>query len=114
LGYSAATRWNNHVEFASNRQEAQAPLARKWNKEHKYRLIKQLWAFAGNRIAVHYAFEYCDDSGQWLRAYGNETGFLQERACCRIATPASTRCRSPKRIASSNGRSASARTITRP
>lgn len=72
LAYSVDTRWRDRVEFASNRQEAQAFLARKWNKEHEYRLIKELWAFTGNRVAVRYAYEYCDDSGQWFRAYGNE------------------------------------------
>ena len=66
------TRWRNRVEFVTNRAEAEAFLTRKWNKELEYRLIKELWAFTGNRIAVRYAYEYCDDSGQWFRAYGNE------------------------------------------
>jgi nuclear transport factor 2 (NTF2) superfamily protein len=73
------------VEFATNRDEAQAFLTRKWNKELDYRLIKELWAFTGNRIAVRYAYEYRDDSGQWFRAYGNENwefspdGLMQNR-----------------------------------
>ncbi|MBB4167703.1 nuclear transport factor 2 (NTF2) superfamily protein [Rhizobium sp. BK538] len=50
----------------------------KWNKEHEYRLIKELWAFTDNRIAVRYAYEYCDDSGQWFRAYGNENWLFAE------------------------------------
>ena len=72
LAYTLDTRWRNRVEFVTNRAEAEAFLTRKWNKELEYRLIKELWAFTGNRIAVRYAYEYCDDSGQWFRAYGNE------------------------------------------
>ncbi len=70
--YTIDTRWRNRVEFCTTRDEAQAFLKRKWNKEHEYRLIKELWAFSGNRIAVRYAYEYRDDSGCWFRAYGNE------------------------------------------
>lgn len=72
LAYTPDTRWRNRVEFVTSREEAQAFLTRKWNKELDYRLIKELWAFTGNRIAVRYAYEYRDDSGQWHRAYGNE------------------------------------------
>lgn len=72
LAYTLDTRWRNRVEFARNRDEAQAFLTRKWNKEHEYRLIKELWAFTENRIAVRYAYEYRDDAGHWYRAYGNE------------------------------------------
>jgi len=72
LAYSPDTRWRNRVEFPVGREEVHAFLARKWSREHDYRLIKDLWAFAGNRIAVRYAYEYRDDSGQWFRAYGNE------------------------------------------
>lgn len=72
LAYTEDTRWRNRAEFANGRAEAQAFLTRKWNRELDYRLIKELWAFAGNRIAVRYAYEYHDDSGQWFRAYGNE------------------------------------------
>lgn len=72
LAYTPDTRWRNRVEFVTSREEAQAFLTRKWNRELDYRLIKELWAFAGNRIAVRYAYEYRDDSGQWHRAYGNE------------------------------------------
>lgn len=72
LAYTLDTRWRNRAEFVTNRAEAEAFLTRKWNKELEYRLIKELWAFTGNRIAVRYAYEYRDDSGQWFRAYGNE------------------------------------------
>jgi len=70
--YTSDTRWRNRVEFTKSRDEAQEFLARKWNKELEYRLIKELWAFTGNRLAVRYAYEYRDDSGHWHRAYGNE------------------------------------------
>ncbi|MDV9030776.1 nuclear transport factor 2 family protein [Pseudomonas sp. RAC1] len=85
LAYTLDTRWRNRVDFVSNRDEAQAFLTRKWNREHDYRLIKELWAFTDNRIAVRYVYEYRDDSGQWYRAYGNENwefapdGLMQHR-----------------------------------
>lgn len=72
LAYTTDTRWRNRAEFINGRDEAQAFLTRKWAKELDYRLIKELWAFEGNRIAVRYAYEYHDDSGNWFRAYGNE------------------------------------------
>ena len=72
LAYSLDTRWRNRAEFLHGRDEAKAFLERKWAKELDYRLIKELWAFEGNRIAVRYAYEYRDDSGNWFRAYGNE------------------------------------------
>ena len=70
--YTIDTRWRNRTEFVTDREGAQAFLTRKWNRELDYRLIKELWAFTGNCIAVRYAYEYRDDSGQWFRAYGNE------------------------------------------
>jgi nuclear transport factor 2 (NTF2) superfamily protein len=70
--YTADSRWRNRVEFLSGRIEIEAFLIRKWSRELEYRLIKQLWTFAGNRIAVRFAYEYHDDSGQWFRAHGNE------------------------------------------
>ncbi|MBO9545899.1 nuclear transport factor 2 family protein [Caulobacter sp.] len=72
LAYTTDTRWRNRAEFLNGRDEAQAFLTRKWAKELDYRLIKELWAFEGARIAVRYAYEYHDDSGNWFRAYGNE------------------------------------------
>jgi nuclear transport factor 2 (NTF2) superfamily protein len=72
LAYSVDTRWRNRAEFLNGRSEAEAFLARKWARELDYRLIKELWAFAGNRIAVRFAYEFHDDSGNWFRAYGNE------------------------------------------
>ena len=72
LAYSRDTRWRNRVDFPRGRVEAQAMLERKWKRELDYRLIKELWAFDGNRIAVRFAYEWRDDAGQWYRSYGNE------------------------------------------
>jgi hypothetical protein len=88
LAYTLDTKWRNRVEFANNRAEAQALLERKWHKELDYRLIKELWAFEGNRIAVRYAYEWHDDAGNWFRSYGNENwefaedGLMQRRYAC--------------------------------
>lgn len=72
LSYSVDCHWRNRAEFPVGRDQIIAFLTRKWNKELEYRLIKELWAFTENRIAVRFAYEYHDDSGQWYRAYGNE------------------------------------------
>jgi uncharacterized protein len=71
-GYSEDSYWRNRSEFLNGRAEIIAFLKRKWTKELDYRLIKELWAFDGNRIAVRFAYEWHDDSGQWYRSYGNE------------------------------------------
>lgn len=78
LAYTLDSQWRNRVEFFSGRTEIQAFLSRKWNRELDYRLIKELWAHDGNRIAVRYAYEYHDDSGNWFRAYGNENWEFDE------------------------------------
>ena len=70
--YTEDTQWRNRVEFPVGRQEVRRFLERKWNREIEYRLIKELWAFTGPRIAVRFAYEWHDDSGQWFRSYGNE------------------------------------------
>ncbi|ADP83168.1 DUF1348 family protein [Pseudofrankia inefficax] len=72
LAYSADSRWRNRAEFVNGRAEITEFLARKWTRELDYRLIKELWAFGGHRIAVRFAYECHDDSGQWYRSYGNE------------------------------------------
>jgi uncharacterized protein len=72
LGYTVDSQWRNRAEFISGRPAIEAFLARKWVRELDYRLIKELWAFAEQRIAVRFAYEYHDDSGNWFRAYGNE------------------------------------------
>ena len=70
--YSIDTQWRNRAEFIHGRDQAAQFLARKWDKELEYRLIKELWAFTENRIAVRYAYEWRDDSSNWFRCYGNE------------------------------------------
>jgi nuclear transport factor 2 (NTF2) superfamily protein len=78
LAYSIDSRWRNRSEFINGRQEIIAFLKRKWSKELDYRLIKELWAFDGARIAVRFAYEWHDDSGQWFRSYGNENWEFNE------------------------------------
>jgi nuclear transport factor 2 (NTF2) superfamily protein len=70
--YTEDCAWRNRAEFVNGRDEIVAFLTRKWRKELDYRLIKELWAFTDDRIAVRFAYEWHDDSGQWFRAYGNE------------------------------------------
>ncbi|MFM9881038.1 MAG: DUF1348 family protein [Burkholderiaceae bacterium] len=85
LVYTADTVWRNRAEFPQGQAEIKAFLQRKWAKELDYRLIKEVWAFTGNRIAARFAYEWHDDSGQWFRSYGNENwefnayGFMQRR-----------------------------------
>ena len=88
MAYSANTYWRNRAEFAHSRVEAKVLLERKWEKEHDYRLIKEMWAYSDNRIAVRFAYEWHDDSGNWFRSYGNENwefddnGLMRERYAC--------------------------------
>ena len=85
LAYTPDSKWRNRAEFPQGRKQIEEFLTRKWDKELDYRLIKELWAYTGNRIAVRYAYEYRDDSGHWFRAYGNENwefdenGFMAHR-----------------------------------
>jgi nuclear transport factor 2 (NTF2) superfamily protein len=85
LVYTEDTRWRNRAEFPVGREQVRQFLQRKWAKELDYRLIKELWAFGGDRIAVRFAYEWHDDSGQWFRSYGNENwefneqGFMMRR-----------------------------------
>jgi nuclear transport factor 2 (NTF2) superfamily protein len=72
LAYSLDSSWRNRSEFIQGREEIKAFLFRKWARELDYRLIKELWACLGNRIAVRFAYEWHDESGQWFRSYGNE------------------------------------------
>jgi uncharacterized protein len=78
LAYSEDTRWRNRAEFVSGRGDVEAFLARKWARELDYRLIKELWAFTGSRIAVRFAYEWHDDSKNWFRSYGNENWEFNE------------------------------------
>ena len=72
LAYTEDSRWRNRAEFLEGRAQIHAFLVRKWSRELDYRLIKELWAFSGARIAVRFAYEWHDESGQWYRSYGNE------------------------------------------
>jgi uncharacterized protein len=85
LAYTVDSTWRNRSEFLNGREEIVQFLRRKWAKELDYRLIKELWAFHENRIAVRFAYEWHDDSGNWFRSYGNENwefdehGFMKRR-----------------------------------
>ena len=72
MAYTEDTFWRNRAEFLKGRSQVEAFLTRKWNRELEYRLIKELWAYTDNHIAVRYAYEWHDDSGNWYRSYGNE------------------------------------------
>ena len=72
LAYTVDSRWRNRAEFLHGRDAIVAFLTRKWNRELDYRLIKEVWTFGENRIAVRFAYEWRDDSGHWFRSYGNE------------------------------------------
>ncbi len=78
LAYTAESRWRNRAEFLQGRPAIEAFLARKWARELDYRLIKEVWAFEANCIAVRFAYEWHDDSGQWFRSYGNENWQFDE------------------------------------
>lgn len=78
LAYSPDTRWRNRAEFPVGREQARLFLERKWARELDYRLIKELWIHAGDRIAVRFAYEWRDDSGHWFRSYGNENWRFNE------------------------------------
>ena len=88
LAYSVDSIWRNRSEFVRGRKEIIEFLTRKWSKELDYRLIKELWAFTGDRIAVRFAYEWHDDSGNWYRSYGNENwefdaeGLMHHRYAC--------------------------------
>ena len=78
LAYTEDSRWRNRAEFITGRAEIEAFLTHKWARELDYRLIKEVWAFAGNRIAVRFAYEWRDDAGSWFRSYGNENWEFDE------------------------------------
>jgi nuclear transport factor 2 (NTF2) superfamily protein len=79
LAYTPDCHWRNRSEFIEGRDEIIAFLTRKWTRELEYRLIKELWSFDGNRIAVRFAYESHDDSGNWFRSYGNENWEFDEQ-----------------------------------
>lgn len=88
LAYTTDSQWRNRAEFVTGREQIVAFLTRKWLREQEYRLIKELWAFTDNRIAVRFAYEWRDDSGNWFRSYGNENwefnaeGDMEQRYAC--------------------------------
>jgi nuclear transport factor 2 (NTF2) superfamily protein len=88
LAYTVDSHWRNRAEFVSGREQVVQLLTRKWAKELDYRLIKELWAFDGARIAVRFAYEWHDDSKNWFRSYGNENwefdaeGIMHHRYAC--------------------------------
>jgi nuclear transport factor 2 (NTF2) superfamily protein len=84
LAYTEDSRWRNRAEFIQGRADIVAFLTRKWNRELDYRLIKELWAFTGNRIAVRFAYEWHDDSGQYFRSYGNENWEFDDNGLMRV------------------------------
>ncbi|MGD9785624.1 MAG: DUF1348 family protein [Hyphomicrobiaceae bacterium] len=88
LAYTEDSVWRNRSEFLKGRADIRQFLVRKWTRELDYRLIKEIWASAGNRIAVRFAYEFHDDAGNWFRAYGNENWEFDERGlmCRRIAS----------------------------
>lgn len=79
LAYTADSRWRNRSDFLQGRAAIEAFLTRKWQREHEYRLIKELWAHDGARIAVRFAYEWRDADGQWYRAYGNENWHFDDQ-----------------------------------
>ena len=83
LAYTEDSVWRNRAEFLSGRAEIVDFLTRKWNRELDYRLIKELWTFRDNRIAVRFAYEWHDDSGNWFRSYGNENWEFVENGLMR-------------------------------
>ena len=84
LAYTEDSRWRNRAEFLEGRDTIQAFLVRKWARELDYRLIKELWAFRENRIAVRFAYEWHDDSGHWFRSYGNENWEFDDAGLMRL------------------------------
>ena len=84
LAYTPDSRWRNCSEFLQGREQIVAFLTRKWQREFDYRLIKELWAFNENRIAVRFAYEYHDEGGHWFRAYGNENWEFDEHGLMRL------------------------------
>lgn len=83
LAYTPDSQWRNRVEFVQGREQIKAFLTRKWSRELDYRLIKELWGFRENRMAVRFAYEWHDDAGNWFRSYGNENWEFDERGLMR-------------------------------
>nr|WP_067293806.1 nuclear transport factor 2 family protein [Marinobacterium profundum] len=78
MAYTPDSRWRNRSEYVTGREQIRDLLQRKWQREHEYRLIKELWAFTDNRIAVRFVYEWQDDNGAWFRACGNENWLFDD------------------------------------
>src|SRR5258708_29526945 len=87
LAYTTDRRWRNRSEFLGGREAIEAFLTRKWNRELDYRLIKEVWAFHANRIAVRFAYEWHDDGGNWFRSYCNENMEFDDDGLMRLRIP---------------------------
>lgn len=112
LAYSHDSRWRNRSEFVNGREAIIGFLTRKWQREPAYRLIKELWAFTDNRIALRFAYEWHDDSGTGFGLTGTKTGSLGQMASCESASPPSTTHQSEAGIAGFISSSAVGRTTT--
>ena len=84
LAYTTDSRWRNRAEFVEGRDAIEAFLVRKWSQELDYRLIKEVWAYRGNRIAVRFAYEWHDAGGRWFRSYGNENWEFDDEGLMRV------------------------------
>ena len=113
LAYTTDSRWRNRAEFLEGRAAIEAFLTRKWNRELNYRLIKEVWTFRDNRIAVRFAYEWHDDSGHWFRSYGNENWEFDEQGLMRLRIASINDLPIDEGERSITGRSAAAPTITR-
>ena len=111
LVYTSDSQWRNRAEFFSGRDAIVQFLKRKWAKELDYRLIKELWAFHEARIAVRFAYEWHDDSGNWFRSYGNENWEFNAQGLMQKLIASINDCRSGRRIGNFAGRSDAVRTI---
>jgi uncharacterized protein len=103
LAYTVDSRWRNRVEFVLGKEQIVAFLSRKWTRELDYRLIKELWAYHDNRIAVRFAYEYRDDSGNWFRTYGNENWEFNNEGLMYARHASINECPSQKSTGSSVG-----------
>jgi nuclear transport factor 2 (NTF2) superfamily protein len=113
LAYTIDSTWRNRAEFISGRNEIIDFLKRKWAKELGYRLIKEMWAFHANRIAVRFAYEWHDDSGNWFRSHGNENWEFDQDGLMKHRIPASTIYQSKRETASIIGHWGDVPTIIR-
>jgi nuclear transport factor 2 (NTF2) superfamily protein len=103
LAYSEVSRWRNRSEFFAGRPAIEEFLTRKWARELDYRLIKEMWAFDSDRIAVRFAYEWHDGTGSWFRSYGNENWLFETTGSWSVGTRASTTWPSTRASGSSTG-----------